>query len=856
MLPYCSGNETFLPAWQYHGFSPCFLETVGPSIFCALMLVFGSIQLRIYRKHGTTLAERVKPRSWLFHLQLLFLVLMPLIILFRLAVQITVLQNHKPAGSMIVYCIAYIIALGVSVSLVFMERNYMLPTIPTRGHGLVILGFWALVLIFETLSFVSFKSPWWWWKLQTYDDRVELGLFITRYIFTVSLFFLGILAPGLPSNRTLSTWLHEEPKPEDAEGSAGTGSRTGFRQHEKSTFKNLYGKMKVLMPFVWPRRDLRVQLCVFGSIVLLVAGRGVNLLTPIYYKRIVDSLTNPVSFRYDLILIFVFVRFLQGGGTGAMGFLNNLRSYLWIPVQQYTTREIEVSLFGHLHSLSLRWHLSRKTGEVLRVMDRGTDSVNNLLNYVVFQILPTVADIIIAIVYFVSAFNAWFGLIVFVTMALYLAGTIWLTEWRTKYRRTSNLLENESRQKAMDSLINFETVKYYNAEEYEVGRYREAIVNFQKMEWASNASLCILNFFQNVTINLGFLAGSLLCAWMVYKKDSLNVGDFVLLGTYIIQLYGPLNWFGTYYRMIQTAFVDMENMFDLLNEKEEVKDLPGAPMLNTVGGEIEFRDVYFAYEPARPILKGISFKVPAGKTVALVGHTGSGKSTVIRLMFRFYDVQRGAILFDGQDISKVKQKTLRYAIGVVPQDTVLFNAPIRYNIRYGRNTAEDEEVEEAARAAEIHDRILSFPDKYDTVVGERGLKLSGGEKQRVAIARTILKSPMVVLLDEATSALDTQTERQIQSSLARICANRTTIIVAHRLSTIIHADQILVLQEGEIVERGSHDELLKYDGKYRAMWEEQLKARSLDESPGSSAEPGTSGALVTVDLSDSHSANA
>ncbi|OWA52059.1 ATP-binding cassette sub-family B member 6, mitochondrial [Hypsibius exemplaris] len=721
----------------------------------------------------------------------------------------------------------------------------MLPSIPTRGHGLVILGFWALVLIFENLSFLNLKSALWWWKLETYDDHVELGLFLTRYIITLLLFVFGIRAPGLPSNASLRAWMNEEPKVDDE---SGTTPLVGgiFKEYKKSTFSNLLGKTKTLAPYVWPKGDLRLQFYVLLSFLLLIAGRGVNLLTPIYYKYIVDSLTGAKDFRYDLILIYVFVRFLQGGGTGAMGFLNNLRSYLWIPIQQYTTREIEVSLFNHLHALSLRWHLSRKTGEVLRVMDRGTDSVNNLLNYVVFQILPTIADILIAIVYFVTAFNAWFGLIVFVTMALYLAGTIWITEWRTKYRRSSNLLENETRQKAMDSLINFETVKYYNAEKYEVDRYREAIIKFQKMEWVSNVSLCILNFFQNVSINIGFLAGSLLCAWMVVKDEGLNVGDFVLFGSYVIQLYGPLNWFGTYYRMIQTAFVDMENMFDLLAETAEVKDEPDAGALHPVGGEIELRNVSFSYEIARPILKGISFKVPAGHTIALVGHTGSGKSTIIRLLFRLYDIQSGEILFDGQDISKIKQGTLRAAIGVVPQDTVLFNAPIRYNIRYGRREATDAEVEEAAQAAEIHDRILTFPEKYETVVGERGLKLSGGEKQRVAIARTILKAPMVVLMDEATSALDTQTERQIQSSLERICANRTTIIVAHRLSTVIHANQILVLREGEIIERGSHESLLSQNGLYRSMWEEQLKARSVDAPAGEDFAPPSTSAVSTT----------
>ncbi|ELU17805.1 hypothetical protein CAPTEDRAFT_221936 [Capitella teleta] len=510
-----------------------------------------------------------------------------------------------------------------------------------------------------------------------------------------------------------------------------------------------------------------------------------------------------------------------------MGFLNNMRSFLWIWVQQYTTREIEVKLFEHLHGLSLRWHLSRKTGEVLRVMDRGTSSINNLLNYIMFNILPTFADIGIAIVFFLTAFNAWFALIIFVAMFLYLLATISLTEWRTKFRREMNILDNERNSRGVDSLLNFETVKYYNAEEFEVNRYRDSILKYQacaihKIEWVTTASLNLLNSVQNIIISAGLLVGSLLCAYYVYEgSHGLTLGDYVLFATYIIQLYAPLNWFGTYYRMIQQAFVDMENMFDLLKEEQEVKDDPDALELNVPKGMIEFSNVSFHYTPAQPILQNVSFVVPPGQTYALVGPSGAGKSTIIRLLFRFYDVQSGNIKFDGQDITKVTQKSLRRAIGVVPQDTVLFNNTIQYNVRYGRVTAEDEEVEAAATAADIHERIMGFPDKYETMVGERGLKLSGGEKQRVAIARTVLKAPEIVLLDEATSALDTQTERNIQTSLAKVCERRTTLIVAHRLSTIIHADQILVLKDGEVVERGTHEELLELDGMYRDMWGQQ-----------------------------------
>lgn len=459
-------------------------------------------------------------------------------------------------------------------------------------------------------------------------------------------------------------------------------------------------------------------------------------------------------------------------------------------------------------------------------MDRGTDSINNLLSYILFNIAPTIVDIVVAVVYFVIAFDGWFGLIVFTTMMAYLLFTIHVTEWRTKFRRVMNERDNEARAKSVDSLLNFETVKYYGQEQYEVERLRGAIVSYQKAEWVSLASLNLLGLGQNIIITTGLLVGSILCAYRV-SQGLLNVGDYVLFSTYIIQLYAPLNFFGTYYRLIQQTFIDMENMFDLLDVDQEVQDSPDAAPLNVTRGKIEFRNVYFHYTPEKLILRDVSFTVQPGETLALVGPSGAGKSTIVRLLFRFYDIQDGAIVIDGQNIRMVTQSSLRQNIGVVPQDTVLFNDIIRYNIRYGRIGATDSEVERAAQFADIHDKVLTFPLQYDTVVGERGLKLSGGEKQRVAIARTILKSPAIILLDEATSALDTQTERNIQTSLMQVCQGRTTIIVAHRLSTIIHAHQILVLKDGVISERGTHSELLGSRGVYAAMWEQQQ--RSLQE---------------------------
>ncbi|VDK57778.1 unnamed protein product [Anisakis simplex] len=521
-----------------------------------------------------------------------------------------------------------------------------------------------------------------------------------------------------------------------------------------------------------------------------------------------DGLSYGYPNIYTLIIVSTLLKFLQGSSVMG-GCLYTLRSYLWIPIQQYTTFEIQVELFEHLHNLSLRWHLSRKTGEVLRVMDRGTNSIDGILNYVLFTILPMLADVVIAIMFFFAMFDWYFGVIVFVTMFIYLFVTVLLTEWRTKFRRDMNERENRSRTIGVDSLLNYETVKYYNAEQLEVKRFADSVRWYQKAEWASSASLSLLNLCQNGTIAIALMSGTLLIAYLISLKDSpLTPGDYVLFTTYMLQLYTPLNFFGTVYRVIQQSFIDMENMFELLDEQVEIEDEPNAKQLEVHDGSIVFDNVSFAYTSDRTVLSGISFTVNKGETVALVGPSGAGKSTIVRLLFRLFDVTDGRILFDGQDIRHVKIKSLRKHIGIVPQDTVLFNETIRYNIRFGDPDANNEQVEEAARMAEIHDKIISFPQgdpRYDTMVGERGLKLSGGEKQRVAIARTVLKQPQYILLDEATSALDTATERSIQKCLNEMCQTRTTVIVAHRLSTIVNANRILVIDHGRIVENGTKE---------------------------------------------------
>ncbi|KAK1124402.1 hypothetical protein K0M31_006762 [Melipona bicolor] len=816
-MTFCPPNITFTNIWVNHGMSKCFMDTISIAIISSYLLIFGTIQLWMYQKYGTETAATLLSRNKLYNVQKFFLYFVPILSIVRIILQGTILDDNKIYGYMILTTVLTIIVYPYSMYILKVERHKLLPSVPPQGHGLVLLGFWTLAFVAENLVFVNIGKLEWWFHLNTLTDQIEMALFILRYVSNLSIFALGLKAPGITGNtdseyHTLNNGPALQPR-----------YYQGRPEDTSSTWKNIWYKIKTLTPFLWPKTfvlQLRVTFC-FG---LLILGRLINLYVPIYNKKIVNSVTDtPNLFRWDLIIIYVAFKFLQGGGTGGMGLLNNLRSFLWIRIQQYTTREIEVELFRHLHGLSLRWHLGRKTGEVLRVMDRGTDSVNNLFNYILFSIIPTIVDIIVAVAFFVVAFNKWFGLIVFLTMSLYIAATIFVTEWRTKYQRRMNLADNAQKARSVDSLLNFETVKYYGAESYEVDNYRKAILEFQVAEWKSMITLNILNTLQNIIVCSGLLAGSLLCLHMIVAKQDLTIGDYVLFASYIIQLYVPLNWFGTYYRAIQKNFVDMENMFDLLRENQEIIDAPGAGSLIVKRGQVEFSNVTFSYTPEKVILKNISFIVPAGKTVALVGASGAGKSTIVRLLFRFYDVEQGAVLVDGQNIKTITQSSLRRVIGVVPQDTVLFNNTIKYNIQYGRIEAADADIISAARNADIHERILSFPNGYDTQVGERGLRLSGGEKQRVAIARTILKEPAIVLLDEATSALDTQTERNIQAALNRVCANRTTIIIAHRLSTVIHADEILVLKDGEIIERGKHEELISYNGTYHSMWQAQLQ---------------------------------
>jgi ATP-binding cassette subfamily B protein len=493
-------------------------------------------------------------------------------------------------------------------------------------------------------------------------------------------------------------------------------------------------------------------------------------------------------------------------------------------VAQRAIRLAGLRVFRHLHALSLRFHLDRKTGGVARAVERGTKGIESLLIFMLFNVLPTLFEIGLVCVIMGALYGGWFALVTFITMGSYVAWTFVVTEWRIKFRRTMNETDSEANTRAIDSLLNFETVKYFGNEEHEAGRFDAALRAYERAAVKSKTSLSLLNVGQGAVIAIGVTIVMIMAGSGV-AGGTMTVGDFVLVNAYLIQLFLPLNFLGFVYREIKQSLIDMETMFQLLEKDAEIEDKPGAPALVVNGGEVAFENVSFAYDPRRPVLADVSFRVPAGKTVAIVGPSGSGKSTIARLLFRFYEATAGRILVDGQDVRDVTQKSLRGAIGMVPQDTVLFNDTIFYNIAYGRPGATPSEIENAARLARIHDFIMSLPEGYSATVGERGLKLSGGEKQRVAIARTILKEPRILVFDEATSALDSHTEQEILKSLREVSAERTTLTIAHRLSTIIDADEILVLKDGRVVERGRHQALLARHGVYADMWARQQEAQ-------------------------------
>jgi ABC-type transport system involved in Fe-S cluster assembly fused permease/ATPase subunit len=583
-----------------------------------------------------------------------------------------------------------------------------------------------------------------------------------------------------------------------------------------------WSTLRTLFPYLWPPGEPELRLRVVLALILLVAAKGVGVGIPLLYKQAVDTLSvSPILVPLALLVAYGAARIMAGSFA-------ELRDIVFVKVAQRAIRRVGLGVFTHLHRLGLRFHLDRQTGGVSRAIERGTKGIEFLLNFMLFNILPTLLEIGLVTAILWGLYDGVFALITAVTIAAYIAFTLGVTEWRTKFRRAMNETDSEASTKAIDSLLNFETVKYFCNEAHEAGRYDKALARYEQAASKSKVTLSLLNMGQGAVIAIGLTLVMIRAAQGV-ADGTMTLGDFVLVNAYLIQLYLPLNFLGFVYREIKQSLTDMESMFRLLKENAEIEDTPDAQPLALSGGEVRFDNVVFGYNPDRQILGGVDFTVPAGHTLAIVGPSGAGKSTISRLLFRFYDVNEGSIAIDGQDIRDVTQSSLRSAIGIVPQDTVLFNDTIRYNIAYGRPGATPEEIEQAARLARIHDFVESLPQGYETRVGERGLKLSGGEKQRVAIARTILKRPSILIFDEATSALDTQTEKEIQDSLREVSRDRTTLIVAHRLSTVVDADEIVVLEHGRIVERGRHDQLLEAEGRYAAMWRRQQEAQTLQQ---------------------------
>jgi ATP-binding cassette subfamily B protein len=577
-----------------------------------------------------------------------------------------------------------------------------------------------------------------------------------------------------------------------------------------------WATLRRLFPYLW-----EYKWRVMAALAFMVGAKMANVSVPLLLKELIDTM-NPKGAAGGisasaLLVVPVALLFAYGFLRLSTTLFAELRELIFAKATEGASRTISLQVFRHLHSLSLRFHLERQTGGLTRDIERGTRAVNSLISYSLYSIIPTLIEVAMVLTLLAVKFDVWFAWITLIALVFYIAFTVLVTEWRTQFRKQMNELDSKAHSRAIDSLLNFETVKYFNNEEFEAQRYDENLERYRVASLKSQRTLSLLNTGQQLIIATGLIA-MLWRATQGVVDGRMTLGDLVMVNAFMIQLYIPLGFLGVLYREIKQSLTDLDKMFTLMEREREIADVPGAQTLVLTGAKVEFNHVNFAYDPARPILQDISFEIPAGKTVAVVGPSGSGKSTLARLLFRFYDVQSGQIRIDGQDIKQVTQASVRQAIGIVPQDTVLFNDTVAYNIAYGQPGATQAQVEEAARAAHIHSFISATPKGYDTMVGERGLKLSGGEKQRVAIARTLLKNPPILIFDEATSALDSANERAIQAELQSVAQNKTTLVIAHRLSTVVDAHEILVMDAGRILERGTHAELLAANGRYAQMW--------------------------------------
>ena len=594
----------------------------------------------------------------------------------------------------------------------------------------------------------------------------------------------------------------------------------------------LAGTVRLLWPYIWPSDRVDLKLRVLFAVALMLMSKLVTIAIPYSFKWVTDTLAGKqfgAAPLPHLLVGAVALTVLYGSLRILMALTQQGRDALFAAVAMNAVRRLAIDVFEHLHRLSLRFHLERKTGGLTRVLERGRNAVETIIRTSMLTAVPTIVEFVLVVGALLFSFDWRYVAVVGATVAAYLAYTTVATNWRIGIRRSMNESDTDANTKAIDSLLNFETVKYFGAEQREAARYDKAMQRYERMSVRTYVSLAVLNAGQAFMFTLGLIAVLLMCVGEI-KKGQKSIGDFVLINLMMLQLYQPLNFMGMVYREIKQAIVDIEAMFGILDQTPEIEDVPGAQPLKVTAGDVRFENVDFAYDPERPILRGVSFEAPAGHTIAIVGPSGAGKSTISRLLFRFYEPAGGRILIDGQDIRAVTQSSLRAAIGMVPQDTVLFNDSIVYNIRYGRDGASDSEVQAAAENAQIDAFIRSLPQGYNAQVGERGLKLSGGEKQRVAIGRTMLKAPPILVLDEATSALDSFTEREIQSALERVSRGRTTIVIAHRLSTIVGADQIFVLDKGVIAERGTHESLLQRGGLYAALWSRQREVDAAEET--------------------------